>query len=350
MHSNIPSKRIGKTALHIPLLGCGGASLGGLYQPISDEAAGETVRAALNAGLRYFDTAPYYGFGLSERRLGDLLRHEARDSYVLSTKVGRLLTPCGEVDASTPRHGFCSPMPFAPLYDYSYDGIMRSHEHSLQRLGLSRVDILYVHDIGERTHGAENAQHLKALTDSGYKALDELRSAGQISAVGLGVNECRVCEAAMQYGDYDCFLLAGRYTLLEQDALDSLLPECERRGVSIIIGGVYNSGILATGTASNAPLYYNYVPAAPAIIQRVQAIEALCQAFALPLAAAALQFPLHHPAVAGLIPGLSRPKHIRQTLDCLNTAIPAEFWQALVANGLLRADAPVPGAMQQGAL
>lgn len=238
MQATSRNRKIGNTGLEVATLGLGCASLGNLYRTITDTQARETVRHALDAGLRYLDTAPYYGFGLSERRVGDALRGERRDGFVLSTKVGRLLQPCGPVDENKARHGFCSPMPFEPVYDYSYDGIMRSYEHSLQRLGLNRIDILYIHDIGHVTHGSENTRLFKIAMESGYKALDELRSAGQISAFGLGVNEFEVCEQALEYGDFDCFLPAGRYTLLEQGALDTFLPRCEARNVSVIIGGV----------------------------------------------------------------------------------------------------------------
>ena len=300
------------------------------------------MQCALNAGLSYMDTAPYYGFGLSERRVGDALRQEPRNSFVLSTKVGRLLQPCDLVDDDETRHGFCSSMPFEPIYDYSYDGIMRSYEDSLQRLGLNRIDILYIHDIGQVTHGDDNTRLFKIAMESGYKALDELRSSGQIFAFGLGVNEYEVCEAALEYGDFDCFLLAGRYTLLEQDALNTFLPKCEARSISIIIGGVYNSGILALGTRSQQTLYYNYEPAPAAIIKRVQRLETVCDEFQISLAAAALQFPLACPAVASVIVGMGRPQRVEHTLELFSSPIPAEFWQALRDKELLHPSAPVP--------
>lgn len=338
----LPCRKIGNTSLEVVTLGLGCASLGNLYRPVSDVQAGETLQCALDAGLRYIDTAPYYGFGLSERRVGDVLRKEARDSIVLSTKVGRLLQPCGPVNGNTARHGYCSPMPFEPVYDYSYDGVMRSYEDSQQRLGLNRIDILYLHDIGRVTHGDDNTRLFKIAMESGYKALDELRRAGQISAFGLGVNEYEVCEQALEYGDFDCFLLAGRYTLLEQGALDTFLPRCEERKVSIIIGGVYNSGILAAGSQSKQTLYYNYEPAPVAIIERVQRLETICGEFQVPLPAAALQFPLAHPAVASVIVGTGNPLRITHTLALLSSPVPLEFWQALRAEGLLHAAAPVP--------
>ena len=338
----IPRRKIGNTDLEVVTLGLGCASMGNLYRPVTDVQTKETAQCALDAGLRYLDTAPYYGFGLSERRVGDVLRREPRDSYILSTKVGRLLRPCGLVDKNVARFGFHSPMPFEPVYDYSYDGIMRSHEDSLQRLGLNRIDILYIHDIGRATHGSANTRLFKIAMESGYKALDELRSSGQISAFGLGVNEYEVCEEAMEYGDFDCFLLAGRYTLLEQDALDTFLPKCTARNASVIIGGVYNSNILVLGTKSKQQLYYDYETAPPAIIERVRRLETVCDEFQVSLPAAALQFPLACPAVAGIIVGMGKPQRIAHTLELFTSYLPAEFWQTLRAEGLLHPSAPIP--------
>lgn len=339
----LPERSIGTTGLEITELGFGGASLGNLYRAVSDAAAAETVHATLDAGIRYFDTAPYYGMGLSERRLGDCLRALDRDKFVLSSKVGRLLKPRPEHRGADERCGFMTPMPFEPVYDYGYDGILRSFEDSLQRLGLARIDILFVHDIGEATHGAANAAHFRDLESGGYRALEELRTSGAIGAIGLGVNEWQVCEAAMEHGDYDCFLLAGRYTLLEQEALDSFIPKCQAAGATLIIGGAYNSGILATGTRAGRPLYYNYAPASDAIVERVRRIEEVCDAHEVPLAAAALQFPLAHPVTASVIPGLGNPQRIAQTFDLYREAIPGGFWSDLKAAGLVRADAPMPG-------
>ncbi len=320
-------------------IGFGAAPLGNLYHSISNEQAAATAASAWAAGIRLFDTAPHYGQGLSERRLGDALREKPRDEYLLSTKVGRLLFPAGHANE---RHGFRSPMPFDFRYDYSYDGIMRSYEDSLQRLGLDRIDILLVHDIGAMTHGADNTAHFKTLVDSGYVALRELRDSGQVKAIGLGVNEYEICERALQEGDYDCFLLAGRYTLLEQESLRHFLPLCQQRGVSLLIGGAYNSGILATGTRTAQTGHYNYLPAPPEILARVARIEAVCDDYQVTLAAAALQFPLAHPAVSSVIPGLNEPAQVHRTMQMLSESIPADFWAALKTQGLLPPDAPVP--------
>ena len=328
-------------------LGLGCASLGNLYHAIGDDEARATVDAAWDAGMRYFDTAPYYGLGLSERRLGDALRDRPRSQYRLSTKVGRLLDPDIGPDLAPERHGFVTSMPFKVRYDYSYDGIMRSWEASLQRLGLARVDILLVHDIGTVTHGADNARHFADLADSGYRALDELRRNGDIAAIGLGVNEWEICAQAMTIGQFDCFLLAGRYTLLEQEPLHAFLPLCERHGASIILGGAYNSGILATGTRRGGTVHYNYEPAPATIIERVARIEAVCDAHGVTLAAAALQFPLAHPVVASVIPGLGSAARVEQTAALWHEPIPAAFWQQLKDEGLLDPDVPTPAGPGQ---
>ena len=251
-------RRVGRTKLEVTSLGLGTATMGGSRIPVTRAEGEAMVRAAWNAGVRYVDTAPFYGVGAAEHRVGDALREADRDDWVLSTKVGRLLRPGVNQAASD---GRLAPMPFHVEYDYSYDGIMRSVEDSYQRLGLARIDILYVHDIGEYQHGPEaNAHHLKILRDSGYKALDELRRNGTVSAIGIGVNEKEVLIEALKFGDWDAFLLAGRYTLLEQGPLDDLLPMCTARGTSIVVGGPLNSGILAGRDT------WNYAAAPPEIV------------------------------------------------------------------------------------
>ena len=333
------TRRIGTSGLSVDMLGFGCASLGNLYHAISDAEATQILNAAWSKGFRYFDTAPHYGQGLSERRVGDALRHSQGEDYVLSTKVGRLLKPSGYAPS---RHGFLSPMPFDFVYDYSYDGVMRSFEDSLQRLGLDRIDILYMHDIGAMTHGEDSDRLFAIAMDGGYRAMNELRRDGRVSAIGLGVNEFEVCEAALEYGDWDCFLLAGRYTLLEQAALDTFLPKCVERNCSIVIGGAYNSGILATGVKGEGPFHYDYGEAPASVVDKVGKIENTCEEFGIPLPAAALQFPLAHPAVASVIPGVGKLARIEQTLELFRTGIPAEFWSALIDRGLLREDAPTP--------
>jgi D-threo-aldose 1-dehydrogenase len=339
---SFPLRPLGNTGLSVTELGFGTAPLGNLFHPLPDETARATLKAAEIAGFGYYDTAPFYGFGLSERRLGDALR--GRKDIVLSTKVGRLLKPvAGPVDETVPRHGYATPMPFEPVYDYSYDAVMRSYEESLQRLGLSRIDLLYIHDIGRLTHGEQNAARMAELTKGGgLKALEELRAAKAIAGFGMGVNEVPACLEVMDHARLDVILLAGRYTLLEQHPLDDLLPRCQAAGTAIVVGGPYNSGILALGTKSGAPLYYDYEPAPETVIEKVRRIEAVCDRHAVPLAAAALQFPLAHPLVASVIPGLDSPGRVEQTLALYRHKISASLWQDLRHEELIRPDAAIP--------
>jgi D-threo-aldose 1-dehydrogenase len=319
----IALRDLGATGLKVTELGFGTAPIGNVFRPLEDKTARVTLVAAEAAGFGYYDTAPFYGFGLSERRLGDALRH--RKNFVLSTKVGRLLKPVpGPVDETIVRHGYATPMPFEPVFDYSYDAVMRSYEDSLQRLGLSRIDILYIHDIGQLTHGEANAARMAELTKGGgLKALEELRAGGAISGFGMGVNEVAACLEMMGHARLDVILLAGRYTLLEQTPLDDLFPRCETAGTAIVIGGPYNSGILAVGTKAAAPLYYNYEPAPADVVEKVRGIEAVCDRHGVPLAAAALQFPLAHKLVASVIPGLDSAERVAQTLALYRHKIPA---------------------------
>lgn len=339
----IASRPVGGTGLSVAELGFGSATLGNLYDPVSDADAQAAIAAGLEAGLRYFDTAPHYGRGLSERRLGDGLRQQ-RDVTV-STKVGRLMTPDASIGDDRERDGFRSPMPFRMHYDYSHDGILRSHDHSLQRLGLARIDLLYVHDIGPRTHGGAAAHYWEQLTaGGGLRALDRLRTEGVISGFGVGVNEIGICLDVMREMPIDVILLAGRYTLLEQDALDALFPACAEAGTSIVIGGPYNSGILATGTKAGGPLHYDYAAAPDGVIAKVRAIEAVADRHAVRLPAAALRFCLAHPRVASVIPGLGSAQRVAETLDLYHEVIPDDFWLELCHLNLLREDAPVPVA------
>lgn len=336
------SRNLGQTGLQVTELGFGCAPLGNLFRPVSDDVCRTTLATALSAGFGYFDTAPYYGFGLSERRLGDALR--GRNDVVISTKVGRLLNPVpGPVDETIVRHGYATPMPFEPVFDYSYDGVMRSFEASLQRLGLSKIDILYIHDIGALTHGADNSARMAELTKAGgLKALEALRASKTIAGFGMGVNEVPACLEVMEHAKLDVILLAGRYTLLEQDPLDDLFPACEKAGTAIVVGGPYNSGILAVGTKTNAPLSYNYEPAPEHVIDKVRKIEAVCERHGVALALAALKFPLAHKLVASVIPGLDSAQRVSQTVTLFDQTVPAGLWQELVHENLIRADAPLP--------
>lgn len=342
MTKHFEYRQIGQTSLKVSTLGFGAASMGNLYQEVPEHEASSTLSAAIKSCMNLFDTAPRYGLGLSERRVGNALREVAKSEYVISTKVGRVLTPDRKSDVTKLRYGFATPMPFDDHYDYTYDGIMRSYEDSLQRLGLASVDILLVHDIGADSHGEKDAFYFQQLKASGYKALDELRSSGQIKAVGLGVNESAICERVMDIGQFDCFLLAGRYSLLEQAPLKTFLPKCEAHGASIILGGPYNSGILATGVRGKTEPYYNYEPAPARIIDKVAKIEAVCDDFNVTLAAAALQFPLGHSAVASVIPGLGSEARVLKTLELFSEAIPQDFWQTLKDKELINPLSPIP--------
>lgn len=337
----LPRRPVGRTRLTVSELGLGASCLGNLYRSISDEQAQETLDSAFGSGISYVDCAPYYGFGLCEQRVGQALR--GRSDITVSTKVGRLLEPAPQVTDDSERFGFRSSMPFAPVFDYSYDAVMRSWESSLQRMGLARIDILFVHDIGRLTHGDLHEQRFQQLTlGGGLRALTELRAGGQIDAFGIGVNEIPICLELLHEADFDAILLAGRYTLLEQNALDALFPECARRGTSLIIGGPYNSGILATGTRGNQAPRFDYEIAATDTVFQVRRLERVCEQFDVPLAAAALQFPLAHPQVAAVIPGLSDRHQVMQTIALYKTPIPLEFWQELQSCRLIREDAPVP--------
>jgi D-threo-aldose 1-dehydrogenase len=327
-------------------LGFGSAAIGNLYRPIADEVAFATVQSAWAAGAYYMDTAPYYGFGLSEKRLGAALAElDPERRAVISTKVGRRLDPRPDADLTQVRQGFVSPEPFESVFDYSYDAVMRSYEASRSRLRRD-IDVLYVHDLGRLAHGDQHPRLFAEFMDGGYRALRQLRDGGAVRAIGLGVNEWQVCEEALAHGDYDIMLLAGRYTLLEQGALETFLPLCQQRNVSIVVGGPYNSGILAHdgrhGARRKAPLTYEYQPAPPDIVARVTALEAVCDAYGVPLAAAALQFPLAHPQVISVIPGMSNPDEVRGAKEWLTMPIPAAFWTELRAQGLVRPDAPLP--------
>jgi D-threo-aldose 1-dehydrogenase len=329
-------RRIGRTSVEVTELGLGCATLGGSRIAVSRQQAEAIVGAAWAAGVSYIDAAPYYGVGQAERCVGDAMRWIPRDEWVLSTKVGRLLRPRRTAVEDTDRR---DPLPFDPVYDYSYDGVMRSFEDSLQRLGLARIDILYVHDIGAMQHGREAHPGLmRALRDGGYRALEELRAAGTVRAIGIGVNEREVLLEALEWGEWDAFLLAGRYTLLEQAPLDDLLPKCEKAGTSIVVGGPLNSGILAGRDT------WNYKAAPREIVARVNAIEAVCDRHRVPLAAAALQFPLAHPAVAAIIPGPRNVEEFHANVRLLRHPIPAALWADLRAAGLLHPHAPTPAS------
>ena len=333
----------GRTArpLDLTRLGFGGAPLGNLYRAVSEEDAQATLNAAHACGIRLFDTAPFYGLGRSEERFGSAIARFEREGIVLSSKIGRLLVDC-PADEATPTL-FIDALPKKVVFDYSYGGVMRSHESSLARMRVDSIDILLIHDLDVWTHGsqAQVDEKVRALFEGGgYRALTELKAAGRIAAFGAGLNEWPACETLLERGDFDCFLLAGRYTLLEQEALESFLPKCAARDVGIILGGPYNSGILATGAVAGAR--FNYDPAPRPVMERVRRIETVCGRHGVTLPAAALQFVLAHPAVKSVIPGAMSEREVRQNAALLEEPVPAAFWADLKSAGLLHDEAPVP--------
>ncbi|MBI1416418.1 MAG: aldo/keto reductase [Limimaricola sp.] len=331
--------RGGRGALRFTELGLGTAPLGNLYRAVSDDDAQAVMERAWAGGVRHFDTAPLYGLGLAETRLNRFLRGKPRADYVLSTKVGRLLGPTTPEGRDGQDKWFDVPARTEVL-DYTYDGILRSLEFSLERLGVDRVDILYVHSLDAFDLGSEARVEEKRadLMASGYKALISLREQGVIRAFGAGINDWRGAQWLAERGDFDIFLLAGRYTLLEQEALDTFLPLCTARGIGVIIGGPYNSGILATGPRPGA--FYNYDPAPPEILARVARIDAICRDHGVPLVGAALQFPLRHPAVVSVVPGGQGLAEMEGNLRAATATIPAALWADLKAAGLMHPDAP----------
>jgi D-threo-aldose 1-dehydrogenase len=319
--------RLGRTALEVTRFGLGTAPLAGLYEAVPEAKGLAVISRAWDAGIRHFDTAPLYGSGLAEMRVGKALHDKPRDEFVLATKVGRLL----RADAPPePGQNFKGTPPVNPVFDFSYDGVMRSVDESMERLQLDRIDILHIHD--------PDAHYDDAIRGA-YRALDHLRSEGVIRAVGAGMNQAEMLSRFAREGRFDCFLLAGRYTLLDQVALDELLPICVEQGIGIIAAGVYNSGILADPKAGAR---YNYTAAPAPLLDRARKIRSVCDSHGVPLKAAALQFPLGHPAVSCVVVGCRSVEQLDESLAMFEADIPAALWRDLKAKGLLRDDAPTP--------
>ncbi|MGJ4891956.1 aldo/keto reductase [Bradyrhizobium sp. HKCCYLRH3099] len=321
--------RLGRSSLDVTRLGLGTAPLGGLFEPVSDGDAEATIAAAWARGVRFYDTAPLYGFGLAEQRLGAFLSKQPRDSYVISTKVGRLLRPDADATEEDPHYKGVPAL--RPRFDYSYDGVMRSVEESLARLGLDRIDILLVHDPDD---------HYDEAVSGAFRALQRLRDDGSIKAIGAGMNQSEMLMRFAEAVPVDCFLLAGRYTLLDQGALTTLLPLCQRQNVGIMLGGIYNSGILANpyGKAK-----FNYEDADAALVARARALDELCKQHGTELKAAAIQFCLAHPAITVAMQGARNAEEAAENIAMAQAPIPAAFWQALRASHLVDARAPLPG-------
>jgi D-threo-aldose 1-dehydrogenase len=336
------TRRLGRTAIAVTALGFGAAPIGGFRATIAEAEAQSLLDAAWEGGVRFFDTSPFYGYGRSELRVGHALRQRPRGDFVLSTKVGRVMRPLLPGEAPPPGLRANGLPGFVPRFDYTYDGVMRSLEQSHLRLGLDRIDVALIHDVDFWTIGDAEVleERFRTVMEGGYRALHRLREQGVIGAIGCGLNDAGMCLRFAEAGDFDTMLLAGRYTLLEQGALAGFLPHCEARGMSVILGGPFNSGILAGAVKEGAP--YDYAAAPPGIVAKARRIEAVCARHATPLPAAALQFVLAHPAVCSVIPGALSRAEVEANIAHLRRPIPAALWDELKAEGLLDPAAPVP--------
>lgn len=334
----LPRRKLGRLPLSVTALGFGGAPLGDLYAILDEGEAVSTVTAAIDLGVGLIDTSPLYGHGLSEHRIGTALRMRQGKAPVISTKIGRVMTPFAPWRDGS---GYLGGFRHAARFDYSYDGAMRSLEQSALRLGIDRFDIVHIHDVDVWTHGTDAIeQRFREAMDGAYRALDDLRRAGTIRAIGLGVNEAEMCERFARAGDFDTMMLAGRYSLLEQPALARFMPLALEKGIGLMLGGIFNSGILATGPVPGAR--YNYREATPEILDKVRRIEAICAAHGTRLPTAALHFALAHPAVAAVVMGAVRPAEVEAQVHALNAVPPPGLWGDLKRAGLLAEAAPVP--------
>lgn len=339
--TKLEQRKLGRTNALVTPVGLGCAPLGELFVKLSEAQAQQTLQAAWDSGVRYFDTAPFYGLGMSEHRVGTFLRQQPREEFTVSTKVGRILRRPHDLN-NVESSQWLGGLPLEFDYDYSYDGIMRSYEDSLQRLSLSSVDILLIHDLDSQFHQsrARFDAYMGQLVSSGWRALEELKRSGQVKAIGSGINTVDTIPRFLEVLDVDTFIMAGAYNLLDQNMLKHELPLCAERGVEVIIGAVFASGILATGAVEGATFMYQ--PASDEILEKTRRIEALCKRYEIPLAAAALQFLLAHPSVAALIPGALEPNHIESNVKSAQLPIPSDLWTELKDEGLLREDAPTP--------
>jgi D-threo-aldose 1-dehydrogenase len=335
-------RRLGRTGLMVTELGLGTGPIGGFAtRPVDDETAQATLSAAWEAGIRLFDTAPWYGLGAAEERLGRFLRSRPREEFVISTKVGRVLDPHG---GGQPATSFWATPLFSDFhFDYSHDGVLRSFEDSLERLGLASVDLLLIHDLEPGTHGGEAgfAKRMAELDEGGgFKALAELREQRVVAGIGIGVGDAAIIPALLERFDLDVLLQAGEWTLLDQRALDTALPACEEAGVAVIEGAVFKSGILASGAVAGA--MYDYRPAPEEVLEHVRRLERVCARHGVELGAAALAFPLGHRTVAAVLPGAAHPEEVRKDVALFSQSIPPDLWFELRDEGLIRADAPLP--------
>lgn len=321
-------------------LGLGGAALGNLYQRVPDSQARALLDAAWQDGCRSFDTAPHYGHGLSERRMGDALRAQPRGAFSLSSKVGRLLTP--DRHAPTEQHGYVQTLPFVQHWDFSAAGMRRSVEDSLQRLGLPCLDTVFIHDMDAHTQGDKAPAVLRQVLGEALPALAQLKAEGLLRHVGLGVNDHAIVAQVLAHADLDALLLAGRYTLLDTSALPELMPQLQQRGVALALGGVFNSGMLATRIDAARSLTFNYAPAQQVWVDKALRLQAVCDRHGVPIEAAALQFALHHPATALVLVGARSQQEWRHAREAVRASVPVDFWAELKREQLLPEGAPTP--------
>jgi len=336
-------KKLGKSNIKISSIGFGGAPIGDLFENLDDSLCQEILKESYKKGLNFYDTSPYYGSGLSEVRIGNFLKSIKREEIVLSTKVGRYLTP--EDPNKINRGAFKGGLNFVPNIDYTYDGVMRSFEQSLKRLNISKIDVCLIHDVDTWTHGDEMEVQFKTAMNGAYKAISKLKDDNMIQAIGVGVNETEMCVRFAQEGDFDCMILAGRYTLLEQEGLENFFPMALKKNIGIILAGVFNSGILAKGIKSNSTYDYGKIPSH--IAEKYIKIDKVCKEFNIPIAAAALQFCNANEAVSTMILGMDRPIQINENIDLFNYKINPEFWQKLIKENLIDPLSPVPKEINQ---
>ena len=335
-------RELGKTGINVTPLGFGAAQLGELYRTVSEDEAQQAIAAAYEAGVTFWDTSPWYGLGLSEHRIGHYLRQRTRDSFTLQTKVGRVMSRPPDL-ANVDTDPWAGGLPFVYRFDYSYDAIMRSYEDSLMRLGLNRVDLLLIHDLDHEEHGSEQAvsRYMKQLSDGGgFKALDGLRSAGEIKGIGAGINQAHMIRRILNEFEMDVFLVAMPYSLLDQSPLEKELAICTQRNIGIVKGAPYASGVLATGSVSDSK--FNYEKAPGHVMEKVRAIETVCKRHTVPLRAAALQFLLGHESIATVIPGPTSKAEVLDNIEMMSVSIANEFWADLKGEGLLQENAPTP--------
>jgi len=334
----IKRKVLGNTSIEVSAIGFGGAPIGDLFEKLDEQVCYDTLKNSHKNGINFFDTSPLYGFGLSEHRIGNYLKSIKRKDFILCTKVGRYMTP--DDPAKINRGIFKGGLNFSPIFDYSYDGVMKSFEQSLFRLGLSEIDICLIHDVDKWTHGTNVEIYFKEAMNGAYKALEKLRSEKVIKAIGVGLNESDMCARFAEAGDFDCMVLAGRYTLLEQGALDSFFPIASKKNIGIILAGVFNSGILIKGINKNST--YDYAKIPDKIKSKYFEIDKICKEFNVPIAAAALQFCNANDLISTMILGMDRPTQVSQNIDFLNIKIEKEFWNKLKVNNLIDKRSPTP--------